>query len=127
MENEVPHKVAGQRLFRRRFILDSVRFLSVSLFTGFLSACGKKEKLQSEDSAVAGSVDRCDDLSAVSENDVALREKLGYVTESPIAENQCDNCNLYLPPKQKEICGGCMLFKGPVYASGYCTYWAPKV
>jgi hypothetical protein len=128
MENKVPYKVPSRVLFRRGFILESVRFLSVSLFAGLAwGACKKRENMESKEAATAGSTDPCNDLSGVSENDVASREKLGYVTKSPIEENQCSNCNLYLPPKQGDNCGGCMLFKGPVYASGYCTYWAPKL
>jgi hypothetical protein len=48
------------------------------------------------------------------------------VDDSPIAENQCNNCNLYLPPKGDKPCGGCILFQGPVQPEGYCTYWALK-
>lgn len=90
-----------------------------------LSGCGKsdKSKTQNEEAAVKS----CDDLTNVSESDIALREKFAYVSESPIPDNQCNNCNLYLPPKVDEKCGACMLFKGPVFASGYCTYWAPKI
>lgn len=129
MENGAPHKVTTPVFFRRRFIRESLHFLSFSFFTGLVwGACRKKENTKSkEEATAAASADPCNDLSGVSENDVALREKLGYVTESPIEENQCGNCNLYLPPKEGGNCGGCMLFKGPVYASGYCTYWAPKV
>lgn len=89
-------------------------------------ACGKQEK-QGEDIASTSPSADCADLSAVNEKDVTVREKLGYVKESPLADNQCQNCNLYLPPKSGEACGGCMLFKGPVFAEAYCTYWAPKI
>ena len=86
---------------------------------------GKSEENAAHETSA--SADPCSDLSGVSENDVELRKKFAYVKESPIADNQCNNCNLYLPPKTQGLCGGCMLFKGPVYSSGYCTYWAPKV
>jgi hypothetical protein len=91
-----------------------------------LAACGKNENKAGEATA-AQAPSACDDLSAVSESDLATREKLGYVKTSPIADNQCQNCNLFLPPKEGEKCGGCMLFKGPVFAEAYCTYWAPKL
>jgi hypothetical protein len=91
-----------------------------------LGSCGEKKNAK-ENTATDGPVSSCDDLSHVSTEDLALRKKLGYTTHSPIAESQCQNCNLYLPPKTGQACGGCMLFKGPVYASSYCTYWAPKI
>lgn len=68
----------------------------------------------------------CDDLSGVSAEEVAKRKKLAYVNKTPIPDSHCSNCALYLPPSGKDKpCGGCMLFKGPVRAEGYCAYWAP--
>lgn len=111
---------------RRMFINGLVR-AACAFFAGVIvMACGGKKPADKE-SSQAGDVSSCDDLSRISEEDRAVRKKLGYVKESPIADNQCQNCNLYLPPKQGQSCGGCMLFKGPVYSNSYCTYWAPKV
>ena len=113
---------------RRKFILDLL-LSSVSLFVTslFLTGCsgGKTEENLQPDAGASN--DPCNDLSGVSESDLELRKKFAYVKESPISDNQCNNCNLYLPPKDAAACGGCLLFKGPVYPSGYCTYWAPKV
>ncbi len=89
--------------------------------------CSTGKKEEKKPHAADASVDPCVDLTGVSENDIELRKKFAYVKQSPITDNQCNNCNLYLPPKDGGSCGGCMLFKGPVYPSGYCTYWAPKV
>ena len=91
-----------------------------------LAACGsgQTEKNQQETEAVS---DPCSDLSGISAEEIQKRESLGYVEETPIPDNRCNNCNLYLPPGENQACGGCMLFKGPVYAEAYCTYWAPKV
>jgi hypothetical protein len=91
-----------------------------------LDGCSKKDNTEAQAEGKTP-VDPCEDLTGISENDITVRQKLGYVKESPIPDNQCHNCNLYLPPKEGAKCGGCMLFKGPVYASAYCTYWAPKV
>jgi hypothetical protein len=112
---------------RRAFIsrLAAMSAMSISVIAAF-SGCDKKnQKVETADTA-AEPVD-CRDLSAVSKEDIAIREKLAYVNESPMPDNQCANCNLYLPPSGGKKCGGCMLFKGPVEAKGYCTYWAPKV
>ena len=113
---------------RRKFILKS-GFAGVVFLAGGLawSSCEQKKVVEEKKPDAVNNVDPCNDLSGVSEADIALRQKLGYVKESPIADNQCANCNLYLPPAAGAACGRCMLFKGPVYAAGYCTYWAPKI
>ena len=66
----------------------------------------------------------CDDLSKVSAEEIAKRKKLAYVSQSPVENNQCGNCNLYIPAPEKP-CGACLLFKGPVSPEGHCAYWAP--
>lgn len=91
-----------------------------------LSQCNQKKTSQQEDKPTVA-VDTCTDFSGVSEKDMQARQKLGYVKESPISDMQCSNCNLWLPPPAGIACGKCMILKGPVYASAYCTYWAPQV
>lgn len=75
--------------------------------------------------APAVAAEPCDDLTGVSPGEVDKRKKLAYVNKSPIPDSRCGNCSLYVPPADGKACGGCMLFKGPVRAEGYCTYWAP--
>jgi hypothetical protein len=117
----------------RRQFFEKISCICGLALTGALTliGCGKSDQ-QSPEGGDSGAkqhdpADPCGDLSEVSEKDIAVREKLGYVKDSPLPDNQCQNCNLYLPAKEGQACGGCMLFKGPVYASAYCTYWAPKV
>lgn|SRR5690606_39616745 len=116
--------------YSKRNTVSRRRFLSATILAGamlpFAAACGKKENAGQLPDATTSPSD-CRDLSGVSAEDLAIREKLAYVNESPIPENECSNCNLYLPPTDERKCGGCMLFKGPVEAKGYCTYWAPKI
>ena len=114
----------SRRKFISKYVCASTVFLGVGLLLG---SCDRKKTVQENKSNAATRVDPCSNLSGVSENDIALRQKLGYVKESPIPDNRCNNCNLYLPPGADKDCGRCMLFKGPVYPSGYCTYWAPRV
>lgn len=120
-------KLSINKLSRREFVSQFIGASAVvvpiaSVFVG----CGKKSESDTGTTAdVAPS--NCRDLTGVSKEDLAVREKLAYVNESPIPDNQCANCNLYLPPGGEKKCGGCMLFKGPVEAGGYCTYWAPKI
>lgn len=111
---------------RREFIETAAGMITLGLLA--LSGCGDRKNNSSQDQPLDQEpVSSCDDLKGINENDLALRKKLGYVEKSPIADNQCENCNLFLPPKPDQACGGCMLFKGPVFTGAYCTYWAPKV
>ncbi len=107
--------MVGPHYSRREFLLMLV----------FLSSCQVSEKETDPDRTEAGK-GSCEDLSQVPEHDLKVRQTFAYVKESPIAENRCDNCKLWLPPKEGRDCGACLLFKGPVFASGYCTYWAPQ-
>lgn len=105
------------------------KFISASLFFGaglVFAGCDSKKSTQAEKEN-ATSVGSCDDFTGVSKAEIEKRKELGYVKESPIPDNQCDNCNLYIPQGTEKACGGCMLFDGPVQALGYCTYWAPQV
>lgn len=112
---------------RRKFIFSTLSASPVLFGAGLLVGGCDAKKAAKEEEESAASVDSCDDLSGVSEAELEKRQKFGYVSETPIPENRCDNCNLFLPPGEGQACGGCMLFKGPVYPGAYCTYWAPQV
>ncbi|MBN8826653.1 MULTISPECIES: high-potential iron-sulfur protein [unclassified Spirosoma] len=114
-----------QRYSRRQFIGKSIFSVSTALGLALvLSRCQSKTTSGQEEKKA--SVNPCEDFSGVSETDLQTRKKLGYVAQSPRPESKCGNCNLWLPPKEGQSCGSCMLFKGPVYTTGYCTYWAPQ-
>ncbi|MEC3878320.1 hypothetical protein [Parapedobacter sp. 10938] len=125
----------------RRFFLK--RLLSAGVLLGgglpMLVACGggkgQKEGAASAPSAGADTADNgatsrfggnCDDFSKLTEADYEIRERLGYEKTSPSEETQCQHCNLWLPPRSTETCGGCTLFTGPIEPTGTCTYWAPR-
>lgn len=61
----------------------------------------------------------CTDLQGLSEDDRSARAALGYEESASDPERRCGECALYIPPKEGG-CGGCMLFKGPVFAEGSC-------
>ncbi len=113
--------------YSRRKFIERYFFIASTFFgVGTIAAgCNQKQPDKKGGQTVAA-VDPCNDFSAVTENDRKAREKLGYVNESPMPDMTCNVCNLWLPPDGDKKCGGCMLFKGPVYATGYCTYWTPK-
>lgn len=89
----------------------------------WLSSCGSEKKPAYDLAAISS----CDDLQGLAEEELNKRKQLGYLEESPIDDNTCNNCQLYLPPTPEKKCGGCQLFKGPVKEMAYCTYWAPRI
>ncbi|MEX0883477.1 MAG: high-potential iron-sulfur protein [Cyclobacteriaceae bacterium] len=107
----------------RRLVIKKSFALTFGIIGGgiLVSGCGseKQEEYNLED------IKDCSDLSGLSEEEKNKRKTLGYLEETPIPENNCANCQLYLPPVGERKCGGCQLFKGPVKENAYCTYWAP--
>ena len=101
-----------------------------SLFFGgalFLNSCNTNEPGGKEESKKQGSAnDLCNDLSGVKDEEIRKRQTLGYATKSPVPENYCGNCGLYIPLSTENNCGGCILFKGPVYKEGHCAQWVAK-
>jgi hypothetical protein len=85
-----------------------------------LAACGGAETAESQQATAA--VDPCSDTSGLTQSDMDLRNNLGYVDNTEIAEQRCDNCQLYKLPENGG-CGGCLLFNGPVTAGGWCKSW----
>lgn len=122
MEMKLPD--LSRRKFFTSFGARAGRILGVGMVLVKCAPAKKEEKRTASD---ASADDPCSDYADVPDKDQELRRKFAYVSNSPIPDNQCSNCNLYLPPANGSPCGGCMLFKGPVHASGYCTYWAPKI
>ena len=121
-----------QKYSRRRFIGKYILAGSVALGTGILVAGSSVSSMAKEGDSKQQpknpqpvQKNPCDDLTGVSADEVAKRKKLAYVNKTPIPDSHCSNCALYLPPAKDKPCGGCMLFKGPVRADGYCAYWAP--
>ncbi|MEP7108548.1 MAG: hypothetical protein ABI760_11210 [Ferruginibacter sp.] len=115
-----------QRIYDRREFIGKYFFLN-SLIAGapaLLIGCGsKKDSPRLKDANINSNP--CEDLSGLSENDLEVRTKAAYTIKSPLPDNLCSNCKLHIPPAAGKECGSCLLFKGPVYPSGYCIYWAP--
>lgn len=111
-------KRTSRRIFLQKFNLRLLSLLVIGLYS-----CSDKKKEEVDTLAV----DQCDDLSKVSEEEIVKRENFAYEVKSSMPDKSCANCNLYIPAKEGQSCGGCILFKGPVFESAYCTYWAPQV
>ena len=116
---------------RRAFIQSILKLgagiLMIPLVAQSCKSEGGSSSGTSDDNENALDVTDCGDLSKTSEAEIKKREGFGYVEESPMPDKNCRNCQLYLPPKEGNPCGGCALFKGPVFEEAYCTYWAPIV
>ena len=112
-------KTNSRRNFIRKYFLAGTAIFGGGLI--FTRCNSKKQEDNGQEELTS-----CSDLSGVSESEIAKREGFGYVEKTPIPENRCDNCALYIPPEGDEKCGECVLFKGPVYSEAYCTYWAPQ-
>lgn len=114
---------------RRKFIHKCFSFSTGSLFLGsvlLVNCRGTNESSvnEKENNKQGTSEDPCNDLTDVSRGETKKRQSLGYAIKSPVPENFCGNCALYIPPKPNEKCGRCILFKGPVYYEGHCVQWA---
>ncbi|MCD2422489.1 high-potential iron-sulfur protein [Niabella pedocola] len=67
------------------------------------------------------------DSSQMTQEDFDKRKNLGYVEKTPMEDNRCENCALYLQPEgENKKYGGCQLLRGPIAPDGYCPYWAAK-
>lgn len=121
---------------RRTFLKNAFSAgFTVAGLAALTAGCTNTAKDESADSAATtdaldagttSSVDDCADFSQVSEAELEKRKALGYEEVTPFTDKQCDNCQLFIPAKEGKNCGGCMLFKGPVFDNAHCTYWAPQ-
>ena len=98
-------------LSRRHFIASAATLAGLG---GLASACA--------DPVAAAA---CDGYDALAPQDLASREALKYVDQSPKPAELCTNCRLYNAPAGGSPCGGCQLFQGPVAPLGWCASWAP--
>jgi len=108
--------MTNRRLFFRQCLN---KIASLAGATWLLTACSSPEKKKEYQ------LRSCQDLSHVSDTELAKRKQFAYKTLAGDPLKQCKDCKLFLPPRPNESCGGCSLFKGPVEAQGSCTYWAP--
>jgi len=129
----------NDRVTRRRFLQSIGVAGVVGAGSTLLSACGggssdsssssggSSSESSSDGGTTTASAD-CSDLSSLSDAQKTQRESmvksLQYVEESPEAEKNCGNCQLYIKGDYGEGCGGCQLFPGPVSENGYCNSWA---
>ncbi len=136
LKNQIVNHIMKHNKQPRRVFLKNAfsTGLAITGLTGIAASCtgntDQEEKTETPaaapESPSAASTDDCKDFSQVPQAEIEKRKSLGYEEVTPFTDKQCDNCQLFIPPKEGHTCGGCMLFKGPVYAEAHCTYWAPQ-
>ena len=100
-------------LSRREMLRSTVRLAVIGSVPVLLNACTAPQF-------------RCDDVSGLSEDDLALRSALEYQDGSPHGEEKnCSNCAFYRTGAKNQ-CGQCTLLRGPIHPRGYCNSWAAK-
>ena len=108
---------------RRLFLKQIVAIGAAGLIgPGLLTACSSEntaERIESEPAASGGCEESADLLAA----DIAARQAVNYVDESPQAGKTCANCRFFKQPVAGAACGGCEIVKGPIASEGYCNAW----
>ena len=111
---------------RRQFVGKCIS--TCSLFLGgsalIMSGCNSNPNPSGDKDKSASNP--CGDLSGISNSELEKRHKFAYVDASPVPGNSCGNCSLYVPRENSADCGGCLLFQGPVHATGHCIQYAAK-
>ncbi|MGJ7029653.1 high-potential iron-sulfur protein [Niabella hirudinis] len=122
---------------RRRFLKGIFLSATTTVFgAALLQSCGGNEPAAKEP-ATPAKADKpaaapeapgtaIIDSSQMTQEDFDKRKSLGYVEKSPMEDNRCENCALYLKPEGDKKYGGCQLLRGPISPDGYCPYWAAK-
>jgi hypothetical protein len=76
--------------------------------------------------------------SCVEADSQPLRESLHYIDIAPDAAKSCNGCGFFTAEERKPAeeqkpaaerkpaCGNCMIFSGPVNATGHCDSWSMK-
>jgi hypothetical protein len=117
----------SRRDFLRRASLVGVATVGGSTL---LSACGGDDAAETATDAAAPEypvVDSstCAGYDELSETDLAARNGLGYVSNSPVEGQYCGNCQLKAEYPADSRCLGCQIFQGPVSPGGWCQSWVP--
>lgn len=125
------HNKQARRVFIKKALATGLSVTGIAAFTVACSNNNSQEQSNEvetapETTANNAPVDDCNDFSGVSQAEMDKRKALGYEDVTPFTDKQCDNCQLFIPAKEGKKCGGCMLFKGPVFDNAHCTYWAPQ-
>ncbi|HSY21732.1 MAG TPA: twin-arginine translocation signal domain-containing protein [Polyangiaceae bacterium] len=106
--------MSRERIFTRRDLLQkSAAFGALAVF-GATAACKEAPKPLS-----------CEDTTALSPPDMAIRTSLQYIDNSNQPGKQCSSCQQFIPAAPN-ACGSCKVVKGPINPGGYCKSFVAK-
>ena len=121
---------------RRIFLKQVVAIGAAGLIApGLLAACGNENAAERNEtetgptdqtSAGAAASGKCEGSADLPAGDVAARQAVNYVDESPQADKFCANCRFFKQPTAGAVCGGCEIVKGPIASEGYCNAWVAQ-
>ncbi len=129
----------GAALSRRGFLGRALALGAAGLGApALLAACGGGENGAAGNgaaqggSAAGGEADvvaaECAGFDQLTDQEMQMRQTLGYVDVTPDPDKLCTNCQFYETTYEgggaDSPCGGCLLFAGPVAPDGYCNSWA---
>jgi len=99
----------------RKEFLKQLPILGIALCSGglLLQGCSKS---QTEE-------DPCADVSTLTAEEKQTRKDFEYVSKSPFPDKLCENCELWVAPKEGNFCGACEIMEGPIHPKGYCNSW----
>lgn len=116
-------------LTRRTFIQRIAVASAATVGTTYLAGCGGGGETDSgaDGGGEEAAALNCNDVSALSEADVATRNALEYVELSTEEGKDCTNCEQWQDPETDGGCGTCLVVPGPINPAGYCSSWTEKV
>lgn len=126
---ENPHHDKQEQIFlrssysRRLFLRQMGAIGAAGLIgPGLLLACSSENTAERARTETAAS-GKCEESVDLPASDIAARQAVNYVDETPQADKSCANCRFFKQPTAAAACGGCEIVKGPIAAEGYCNAW----
>lgn len=101
--------MAATPSFTRRRLLA----LGPASLLGLASACQEKEFA-------------CDSVVGLTPQGMAVRGSVAYVDRSKVPEQNCANCQQYVPAPESGQCGSCKVMPGLAHPKGHCKVWAQR-
>jgi len=127
-----------EKIDRRQFIQQAGAFglTGVAALGGLvaLGGCSGEKKAEQAGAKAHNAVkaaqeaaDPCNDLTTLTEDELATRTNFEYETKATDETLLCKTCNFWQPSAEEELCGTCTLMKGPIHPLGSCISWAEKI
>ena len=87
----------------RKEFLEKLPLVSVAFFGSWMLFQNCSKSTTDEDP--------CSDLSGLTEEEKQTRNQYEYVAKSPLPNQLCSNCALWIAPETGKTCGGCEIMR----------------